>query len=66
MQVLPRRSLQQDFILRESLRFPIMRTTAEVYQLSRLFHVSADYILNGDTPDNLDPVVNEAIEMWEM
>ena len=32
------------------------------FQLSRLFHVSADYILNGDTPDNLDPVVNEAIE----
>lgn len=32
-------------------------------QLSRLFHVSADYILNGDTPDNLDPVVNEAIEI---
>ena len=31
-------------------------------QLSRLFHVSADYILNGDMPDNLDPVVNEAIE----
>lgn len=32
-------------------------------QLSRLLHVSADYILNGDTPDNLDPVVNEAIEI---
>jgi transcriptional regulator with XRE-family HTH domain len=32
-------------------------------QLSRLFHVSADYILNGDSPDNLDPVVNEAIEI---
>ena len=32
-------------------------------QLIRLFHVSADYILNGDTPDNLDPVVNEAIEI---
>lgn len=32
-------------------------------QLSRLFHVSADYILNGDTPDNLDLVVNEAIEI---
>ena len=32
-------------------------------QLSRLFHVSADYILNGDTPDNLDPIVNEAIEI---
>ena len=32
-------------------------------QLSRLFHVSADYILNGDMPDNLDPVVNEAIEI---
>jgi hypothetical protein len=32
-------------------------------QLSRLFHVSADYILNGDTTDNLDPVVNEAIEI---
>ena len=32
-------------------------------QLSRLFHVSADYILNGDSPDNLDPIVNEAIEI---
>ncbi len=32
-------------------------------QLSRLFHVFADYILNGDTPDNLDPIVNEAIEI---
>ena len=32
-------------------------------QLSVLFHVSADYILNGDTPDNLDPIVNEAIEI---
>ena len=32
-------------------------------QLSRLFHVSADYILNGDTPDNLDPVINESIEI---
>lgn len=32
-------------------------------QLSRLFHVSADYILNGDVPDNLDPIVNEAIEI---
>ena len=32
-------------------------------QLSRLFHVSADYILNGDAPDNLDPIVNEAIEI---
>ena len=32
-------------------------------QLSRLFHISADYILNGDTPDNLDPIVNEAIEI---
>ena len=32
-------------------------------QLSHLFHVSADYILNGDTPDNLDPIVNEAIEI---
>ena len=32
-------------------------------QLSRLFHVSADYILNDDTPDNLDPIVNEAIEI---
>lgn len=40
-----------------------MRTTVEVFQLSRLFHVSADYILNGDLPDNLDPVVNEAIEI---
>lgn len=32
-------------------------------QLSHLFHVSADYILNGDVPDNLDPIVNEAIEI---
>ncbi len=32
-------------------------------QLSVLFHISADYILNGDTPDNLDPIVNEAIEI---
>ena len=35
-------------------------------QLSRLFHVSADYILNGDTPDNLDPIVNEAIEILNL
>lgn len=32
-------------------------------QLSRLFHVSADYILNGDSPDDLDPIINEAIEI---
>ena len=32
-------------------------------QLSRLFYVSADYILNGDSQDNLDPIVNEAIEI---
>lgn len=32
-------------------------------QLSCLFHVSTGYILNGDTPDNLDPIVNEAIEI---
>lgn len=32
-------------------------------QLSRLFHVSADYILSGDSQDNLDPIVNEAIEI---
>lgn len=32
-------------------------------QLSLLFHVSADYILNVDTPDNLNPIVNEAIEI---
>ena len=32
-------------------------------QLSHLFHVSVDYILNGDSPDNLDPIVNEAIEI---
>ena len=32
-------------------------------QLSRLFHVSVDYILNGDSLDNLDPIVNEAIEI---
>lgn len=40
-----------------------MRTTAEVFQLSHLFHVSTDYILNGDTSDNLYPIVNEAIEI---
>lgn len=32
-------------------------------QISRLFHVSADHILTGDLPDNLDRVVNEAIEL---
>ena len=32
-------------------------------QLSHLFHVSADYILNGDSPDNLDSIMNEAIEI---
>lgn len=32
-------------------------------QLSRLFYVSSDYILNGDISDNLDPIVNEAIEI---
>lgn len=32
-------------------------------QLSRLFYISADYILNGDTSDNLDPIENEAIEI---
>lgn len=32
-------------------------------QLNRLFHVSADYILNGDSPDNLDPIMNEATEI---
>ena len=32
-------------------------------QLSRLFHVSVDNILNGDSPENLDPIVNEAIEI---
>ena len=32
-------------------------------QLSSLFHVSADYILNGDSPDNLDSIANEAIEI---
>ena len=31
--------------------------------LTQLSHVSADYILNGDSPDNLDPIVNEAIEI---
>ena len=38
-------------------------TTQYVAELAQLFHVSADYILNGDTPDNLDPIVNEAIEI---
>ena len=38
--------------------------SAEMFtRLSRLLHVSADYILNGDSPDNFDPVVNEAIEI---
>ena len=38
--------------------------SAEMFtQLSRLFHVFADYILNGETPDNLDTIVNEAIEI---
>ena len=32
-------------------------------QLSCLFHVSVDNILNGDSPENLDPIVNEAIEI---
>ena len=32
-------------------------------QLSRLFHVSADYILNGDSPDNLDPIVLSLIHI---
>ena len=31
--------------------------------MSHLFYVSADYILNVDSPDDLDPVVNEAIEI---
>ena len=31
--------------------------------LTQLSNVSADYILNGDEPDNLDPIVNEAIEI---
>ena len=30
-------------------------------QLSHQFNVSADYILNGDVPDNLAPIVNETI-----
>ena len=38
-------------------------TTQYVAELAQLFHVSADYILNGDSPDNLDPIVNEAIEI---
>ena len=38
--------------------------SAEMFtQLSRLFHVSADYILNGETPDKLDLIVNEAVEI---
>ena len=38
--------------------------SAEMFtQLSRLFHISADYILNGETPDNLDLIVNEAVEI---
>ncbi len=32
-------------------------------QLCCLFHVTADYIVNGDTSDNLDPIINEAIEI---
>ncbi len=32
-------------------------------RLSCLFHVPADYILNGDAEENLDPIVNEAIEI---
>ena len=32
-------------------------------QLSCLFHVPADYILNGDAEKNSDPIVNEAIEI---
>lgn len=32
-------------------------------QLSSLFHVPADYILNGDAEENLDSTVNEAIEI---
>ena len=32
-------------------------------QLSHVFHVSADFILNGDTADCLDPVINEAIDI---
>lgn len=32
-------------------------------QLSCLFHVPADYILNGDAEENSDPIVNEAIEI---
>ena len=58
-----KRACKTETNLKVSLLFPIMRTTAEVFQLSRLFHVSADYILNGDSPDNLDPIVNEAIEI---
>lgn len=38
--------------------------SAEMFtQLSCLFHVSADYILNGETPDKLDTIVNEAVEI---
>ncbi len=32
-------------------------------QLSCLFHVPVDYILNGDEVDNCDPIINEAIEI---
>lgn len=32
-------------------------------QLCSLFHVTADYIVNGDTSDNFDPIINEAIEI---
>lgn len=32
-------------------------------QLGTIFHVSTDYILNGDAPDVLDSIVNEAIEI---
>lgn len=32
-------------------------------QLCSLFHVTADYIVNGDTSDNFDPIINEAVEI---
>lgn len=31
--------------------------------LRNLFHESADYILNWGTQDNLDPAVNEVVEI---
>lgn len=62
----------QDINLLNEAREILEGTIDDIYEtfhyyklthLSRLLHVSADYILNGDSPDNLDPIVNEAIEI---